>query len=987
MPGSADYLYHTAAALLTGTAPPWSGPVLYAALATASDQVPTRSGVSLDDVELAFEDLLTLPGASVQAFVDQDPPPPDPSPTTPEVLPYAIWDTSGVIGWTNAGDAPIEVKTIAAVVLHEGTHRLLFWGPYSHTVNPAATWGPPAIALRIVSGTAPEPWGSIDAVVCDVRYETVNHRGAAKHVDAGDSPSVLTWGDLGGDLAAEFKRALADLEGLLYVIAGSPPASYGPLTSWRHRAHPRCLWHPEQWYKVWCSNAEDPPACNRYHYEIAEMAATGDSHLGAMPKPTVPIRSRSGDWKLQQLDGSRVRDSKYFPRLSVTRTDGAEAFDPQGSGDFGGDPDAIGSDGPIHYGGEDVTISYPPPDDVTCTAATLHWNGNTTSMTFSAGVWTATIPAQPHNTPVEFYVEGAFTAPEAVTRYEPGGESPPGEGEGYTFVFFTHHNPYKHGLPELWDACRKGTDAYEFSAEETVQHALINLVRMACDWIGREFNHSPKLRSSLPLCCIEIPIVWRWAGAAKWPLHKTGGFDGIHPLHNMDFAGEGVDSLPRRSWRGHPFQFSGNIWYPGADFQASWLAPPARVEALVYDEEAGTCAIRYDGNRQGLRPGDIIEPIHIRQLIAAIDYMCDENLWRKHRIKRSPATPVGTFLGGLHCGEGHHTDTGSPDVDDYNEGGGCFAECHDDGHGGLDCTTWAAPDNWRDCFTSETASGICSIHQWFVKVCDHSTGSWVTSADTNIGCYGGWGPDGYSGPGECGPQPFQIGGYAAWKCSSGAESGSGDVRHECEYQACGWSAYVCSPQRAPYGPDAMHGNGTFKARDNHGCPFSVTLFYPYSMGNRLGEVVTCGKNMLTGLDDIGFESIHHVQFEGWTGSFQCMEGVCSDTGDCGHFDAESDIAMPGYASRWSWEDPPAFMCSEEYDEDVLGIVAGLGCALNLSTCSSDQVWCSLTLNRDESGRPVLYEYEAFDPDDIHFNPEEVDPPDACMCETLYEGSC
>lgn len=191
----------------------------------------------------------------------------------------------------------------------------------------------------------------------------------------------------------------------------------------------------------------------------------------------------------------------------------------------------------------------------------------------------------------------------------------------------------------------------------------------------------------------------------------------------------------------------------------------AHVESLDSNNMPGTCAIRYDGNRQGLQPGDIIERIHILQLIAAIDYMCDANVWRKHPIERTPATPQGTFLGGLGCGHGHHTDTGSPDFDDYHEGGGCFAECHDDGEGGLDCTTWDPPDNWHDCSRRRRRAGSARSIEWFAKGCDHVSGSWVTSTDTNIGCFGGWSPDGYTGPGNCGFEPFQIGGYAVWKCA------------------------------------------------------------------------------------------------------------------------------------------------------------------------------------------------------------------------------
>src|SRR5690606_8433047 len=162
-------------------------------------------------------------------------------------------------------------------------------------------------------------------------------------------------------------------------------------------------------------------------------------------------------------------------------------------------------------------------------------------------------------------------------RYEPGGAAGPTPEQQYTYTAFTHWNPYPHELPELWLKCAKGTDRYAFTAEETIEPALINLARFILASIGLSHEHAPHPRPGLPLCCLRMPIRFRWSGSAPWPHYISGGKDAAThfiPLHNRDARVPTLSAGARASWRGVEHLWAGGDQNPKYGPGASWLSVP-----------------------------------------------------------------------------------------------------------------------------------------------------------------------------------------------------------------------------------------------------------------------------------------------------------------------------------------------------------------------------------------------------------------------------
>ena len=218
----------------------------------------------------------------------------------------------------------------------------------------------------------------------------------------------------------------------------------------------------------------------------------------------------------------------------------------------------------------------------------------------------------------------------------------PAQDNVYSFQWFTHYVRYPNGLPEANDTygggqLRVSTDYHQFLPDETIQHALINLLRHTLDSFGYggglaprpskdALQHNPRFRGERQACCINMPIRFRWSGANGWPHYVAGGkgaagsavwppateVAGFRPLHNgpNEVPDEGVtwgDVDARKSWRGMELLFTGPLDNYGWGQGYSWETYPETYE-LRYEDgafEAGDVA--YRATDAGLQPGDVID--------------------------------------------------------------------------------------------------------------------------------------------------------------------------------------------------------------------------------------------------------------------------------------------------------------------------------------------------------------------------------------------
>ncbi|MCG8377085.1 MAG: hypothetical protein MI702_11440, partial [Chlorobiales bacterium] len=304
------------------------------------------------------------------------------------------------------------------------------------------------------------------------------HPPGVKVLPKGAAPAgagEINWEDT---LGGKFALALEKLEGLLYAVFGSRPAAYPDGGSgydkcqWYDRLHPRCLWAPETWERrllMGPSGCTEAGECNDYQPVGKEYAALGENPpCCPMPRPTVPIRSRSGDPAKQYQQGEH--DRSYFPLGSVARTaDDAYPYDPTGKGWFGAtqpgrtdvQPWLTAANGYTWEDGEPVVVSWVKPGGNTQVSNVRlyrqtkppgsSWGGwGWSPMTWDGEKYTGTIGAQPHGTECRWYIRYYWDDPDPqidpVTRYEPGGSSVPDAADAYYFQWYTHFNPYGHGL-------------------------------------------------------------------------------------------------------------------------------------------------------------------------------------------------------------------------------------------------------------------------------------------------------------------------------------------------------------------------------------------------------------------------------------------------------------------------------------------------------------------------------------------------------------
>jgi len=844
------------------------------------------------------------------------------------------------------------------------------------------------------------------------RYDTVS-----QHSEMFDGPGAVpyrfNWRAVhGAQLAQDFKLALKKLEGLLYVLWGSQP-DYAAQKQWYTREHPRCRWGSEQWWEQ--PNDIPPP---QGFWNFLETAALGQIKDGVMP--TVPVRSRSGDPAVQF---KRSQHSQYFPLGSVQRYCGA----PGGTGHQVHDPASTFKQFPAWPAAENVVIRYVQPPAVT----SVEWLAVITTHDLhlmsqvQPGIWEATIPALGQDEYVWWFLLGNFNG-QPGNYYEPfvgvdaqGNELEPQRrgrlsdpehvgpsvsqrhaDDAYYFTFFSHYNPYAHGLPELLDEnepgtpsnwLRRGTDEYRFDSSENIQPGLVNLARFVLDSIGALVQHHPGSRGNEDLCCMSMPIVWRWSGANRPDLYRGGGKGGTagsSPLHNHPAHLNAGSADARKSWRGIemawrdadtvPGFFPDNWWY-GDD--ESWLAWPERLTLDPDPLNPPFLALMRDYGGRGLREGDAIDPVHLLEIIDAVDYLITNGLVVQVPIHTAPRTPAPDDVWGTPCGQVHFwgQSTYPPPDDqwDYTEidvNGLCCQEVLP----GPVCVPYDKP-SWAEC----TGLGKCYIGRSYLKICN--TYTWDTNVTNiemvicNVTNQNGfwWIYDLFSG--------HEYGGYIynSWdpKGPHGGLEAQADDPRDCRACECpnegsesaqyGASYWLCGPDQSLYGPDGdnLHGNGLTKPREDQQGDFSAT---GPSMGNRFasGSVYACATpgineplpdfHTVTGVVDRGNAGV-------WYKHDPCTLGRWPDYAP--------PPPIPGLG-LWNYDHTsPLYTLTktpmqgcEQYNAQSL--IADVGIQ-DFGGCSPDQVYVRIDLNLDAEGVPRLYDYDL----------GIASPFDDCPCKT------
>ena len=698
-------------------------------------------------------------------------------------------------------------------------------------------------------------------------------------------------------MVAEFAEAMMKLEELIYVVYGSVP-DYENGVEWYNRDNPRCLW-PDQTSRFEGFNP------HRYHYDWFQYATAGwaqaessgfDENLGV----AAPFRTRSGDPAFQY---ALAQHEAMFPAGSVERDDGSAVHDPT-------DEDAI-----------EVRWTPPASPVVDIVSVTLKTNVGNYTMTDTAGVWKATIPAQDQDDVVYWYIHLVAREGELdVDYYEPtnpaGGapvqRTPPDDPHDrqndaqYTYVVFEHiAGIYSRGFPEMITrlggphddppGLMKTTDPWQFDKLEDIQPFHINAARFLLDSLGDVLQHSPHLRGTPEACCWDMHIRWRWTGSNVHPQYRSGGkggTDDIHPLHNSPTENAAGSPAARRTWRGMPSVYKddpfGAGWPSNAEFggNESWLTVYREVfsdDPNPLDTTPGRFWDR--GHDAGLQPGDVIAIEHLKEIIAAVNYLINNGAWVTEAQHSAPMTPWTAW--GYDCSYSFWY-AGSPQEEPLScwRGG--------DPNVGQCCKTcvspWAWPDDcephdtptWAEC----TGNGRCNLRRWQTNTCKEAT-----STDPAISANPGTikvdcdhtgtdvKPGGAEASYDCGvvdiPPDFPL------LCGAEAKV------YGYSYFACGPSRHNNSPGEGVYEPsgdpmwsavDTDHGNGIRKLRrKDWPTPGGYHNLAMPSFGNSYESVTHCRNDAgAPGHVDVGFEQVTPVKFEGtvtnWFGDQACAVG-------------------------------------------------------------------------------------------------------------------
>lgn len=869
----------------------------------------------------------------------------------------------------------------------------------------------------------------------------------------------INWEDT---LGGKFAVAIKQLEGLLYVLFGSrPDAKFDDpgwtVRQWYDREHPRCLWGPEIWEPSIIVDLGKGCGAqgNCWDYDnIGEYVAMG----GLTPAftygvPAVPIRSRSGDPAGQFAAG--VHDRTIFPIGSVERTQSASPFDPKGSGWFGatqpGRQDGVGF---VNEAGETVIFKYTEPAGPDSpTSVNLWWSEKPpggawsafapVAMTNAAGVWTKDITAKIHGTEFRWFVQTTHIDGIGVAlTYDPGGSSKPADDDAYSFEWFTHFDPgpsanvsYGHGLPEMLDSydgvdVRHGTDFYQFDGSETVQPELINLLRFAISYIcgtnclngdtgcteGADTvaHHNPRLRGSSveALCCVPLPIRFYWSGSRSYPGYLRRGKGDANawtpldtrPMTNHPDENPHGSVAARMSWRGIENLYRGDPFEnPDYGGGSSWgMAPP---EFQLWNEDPPNNAEIYAKfPNAGLQPGDIIDPIHIQEIIDAVAYLIDYGIWTSAGICTRPRTPV--MYMGHKCGR-IKGDTIFEDA-----GGECFAE---DVHTNEICNCWQCCANQSECINFCNTPGFmceeyekpsledcrnpCQLDKCYMKASKGAStipedeGDCCTrSKSIEIDCNGGserccGRHDAHGFPKGLGPS---ISGGPISALSIG---GAGGLNRAvgCSRMVCGLSYFICTPDRCEKGWDGDHGGAWKKSRFDHEWPLNIKATGPPGnefSGNCWGDLWACTEHIpIKGeVSSLGFggspisgretrTAIGDPVGAGLAGGPIAGAGLVG--GKCAPvwFASVEEIKFNGMAVGWYRDDCNVYIACDRSGFDPKKLpppLPGLGlhdkdgkslctvgnnfheCACSIGdwpVCKGNEVWVAANLNLDGSGRP------------------------------------
>lgn len=826
----------------------------------------------------------------------------------------------------------------------------------------------------------------------------------------------INWEDtLGGKFAQSLKR----LEGLMYAVSGARPL-YDQAKQWYYRAHPRCLWLAEVW-------AEQPwtvlRPCSEYcDLSYGEYPALGDMPSGVSTSlPTLPIKSRSGDPEYKTIIGTHNRT--YFPVGSVTRTDFIH-HDPEGSGNFGSIYPG-GALGDVNYLGQSVTFTYTKPNTAVTTGVELvyrvkppggsYGSSQAVTMTQAGNVFTKVLGPYAHGTEMQWYVR---VNTGSGLLYDPGDSSAPSWSNAYYLQWFTHFNPYSNGFPELLDDygnsgtvdIRHGTDFYQFDGSETIQPELINMARFMLSAIVGEtctrdaknagicgtnesspiMHHNPRQRGN-ELCCIPMPIRWLWSGSNVYPHYKNGGKGpgalGTAPLHTGPNETDSGSSTARKTWRGI------NLIYKDSPFAnydygdgTSWETVPGQFKCFS-GPDGNDIYARYQ--LAGLQHNDVIDPVHIQEIIDAVDYLVNNGLWMEESICSRRKQPTGGQYLGIECGSQHSiASVSTGENSDWRTIVACD-KCCDTAPGSCDgiCTivtidgqqfsfgcepeyfycTPPSPPTFEDC-SSNCVQERCQTLAIKSSGCTCETGTVTVtgySRDISANCNAG---NGWTNCGKtaitdmCGERDISQ------QDAPCVRNNTDRYNHSTYGKAGGWSAYICGPTQCRGGPDSLHGNGLTKVRYDHidhtndgtnsgiGCYFHLkNKNTGPSAGNCRGDVYQCGLVEGQNGDGLWFNEVASVDFDGIVGSsWLDFAGLCTPNCGCNNNALNRPPDVPGLGL---YEEDTSPMCSFNLDAGIspdgfyCGNIGECICNANSTVCDGKAVWVAINLNLDGTNTP------------------------------------